>query len=53
MDLLRKIRLEKRICHATSNELQKYYIPLIKFDIEIYKMKKSGDIQKIVDTFIK
>ena len=25
----------------------------IKFDIEIYKMKKSGDIQKIVDTFVK
>jgi polar amino acid transport system substrate-binding protein len=25
----------------------------IKFDIEIYKMKKSGEIQRIVDTFIK
>jgi len=25
----------------------------IKFDIEIYKMKKNGEIQKIVDTFIK
>jgi len=25
----------------------------IKFDIEVYKMKKSGEIQKIVDQFIK
>lgn len=24
----------------------------IKFDIEIYKMKKNGDIQKIIDSFI-
>ena len=25
----------------------------IKFDIEVYKMKKSGEIQKIIDQFIK
>lgn len=25
----------------------------IKFDIEIYKMKKSGELQKIIDSFIK